>query len=179
MFQFHRSSVKRCTGRGAVLLTVLLVCGCTGLVPGPGPGAATGAGDPSSAAESPVKRHIEFMRQAAVSGDEGRQRMLADLDRRYADSPVTARLHRGFLLTSPLETAANTAEGEKILREILAAHSDLDPALRDLVELRLHEVEVRQALRVELGEVRGTVKELLSIESSMEQRRTESQDRTR
>lgn len=177
MLQYHRSNMKRCSGRGAVLLTVVLACGCTGLVPGPGPGAATG--DSSSAAESSVERHIEFMRQAAVSGDEDRQRMLTDLDRRYADSPVTARLHRGFLLTSPLETAANTAEGEKILREILAGHSDLDPALRDLVELRLHEVEVRQALRVELGEVRGTVKELLSIESSMEQRRTESQDRTR
>lgn len=179
MLQYHRSSVTGYTGRGAALLIVALACGCTSLGTGPRPGAPTVAGDPSNAAESPVETHIAFMKQAAVSVGPDRQRMLTDLDRRNADSPVTTRLHRGFLLTSPSETLANTAEGEKILREILAGHSDLDPALRDLVELRLHEVEVRQALRVELGEAKETVKELLSIESSMEQRRTESQGRTR
>lgn len=66
-----------------------------------------------------------------------------------------------------------------MLREILARHSDLHSGLRDLIELRLREVEVRQALRVELGEAKGTIQGLLSIESSMERKKTESQSRSR
>lgn len=164
---------------GSLVLAAVLAYGCVAMDPGGVPDTDTSDGAPTDAADSRVERFVVFMKQAAAAGGAERQRMLTDLDRRSVESPVTARLQRGFLLTSPSETMANTREGEKILRETLAGSSDLDPALRDLIELRLHEVGVRQALRVELGEAKGTIKDLLSIESSMEQKRTESQDRTR
>lgn len=127
-----------------------------------------------------MEQHIEYMKRAAAAGGQERQRMLTEIDRQSREgSLLTARVQLGFLLTSPSETIANTREGENLLREILAGHSDLHPALRDLIELRLQEVEVRQALRVELGEAKGKITDLLSIESSMEQKRTESQTRTR
>lgn len=177
MSRYRRNSMARRLSRGACVLVAALVCGCTVLQPGARQGA--GSGDPRAAAESPVDGYLEFMKRAAALDGEGRQRMMTELDRRAAESPLTGRLQKGLLLTSPSEAESGTRQGEKMLREILARHSDLHPGLCDLIELRLREVEVRQALRVELGEAKGTIQDLLSIESSMEKKKTESQSRSR
>jgi len=131
------------------------------------------------APESPVAKHVAFMKQAATADGRERLRLLTEIDRRSADSPLASRLQLGFLLTSPGETQSDTAKGEEILRGVLAGHSELHPSLKSLIELRLQEVEVRQALRVQLGEANGKIDDLLSIESSMEQQKTESQTRSR
>lgn len=161
-------------------MVVSLACGCANLNTQAGDNAQDGAESPPAEEESLVERHIEFMKRAAAAGGQERQRMLTEIDRHSSQvSPLTAQVRLGFLLTSPSETIANTREGESMLREILAGHSDLHPALRDLIELRLQEVEVRHALRVELGEAKRKITDLLSIESIMEQKKTESQTRTR
>lgn len=161
------------------MLGIALLYGCGIMEPIVQPGPESGGGEARAAPHSPVEPYIEFMKRAASVDDQNRQSMLTEIDRRAAESPLEARLQKGFLLTSPSETEAGTREGEKILREVLAGNSDLHPRLQDLVEVRLHEVEVRQALRVELSESKGTIRELLSIESSMEKKKTESQSRSR
>lgn len=161
------------------MLGIVLLYGCSTMEPIVQPGPESDGGEARAAAHSPVEPYIALMKRAASVDGQNRQSMLTEIDRRAAESPLEARLKKGFLLTSPSESEAGTREGEKILREVLAGHSDLHPLLRDLVEVRLHEVEVRQALRVELSESKGTIRELLSIESSMEKKKTESQSRSR
>lgn len=185
MSPYHRSRVGSLVVRGMLALVAVLVSGCTTLDVGGGSsqeaerGPSQVAECPQAPKESPVESHIGFMKRAASAHGESRRRMASEIDRTLESSPMAARLQRGFLLTSPTESAANAREGERILREMLAGRSDLHPAVRDLIELRLQEVEVRQALRVELAEAKGKIEDLLSIESSMEQQKTESQDRTR
>ncbi len=161
------------------MLGIALLYGCSIMEPNAQPGPESGEGEAQAAPHGPVEPYIEFMKRAASVDGQNRQSMLTEIDRRASESPLEARLQKGLLLTSPSETEAATREGEKILREVLAGNSELHPLVRDLVEVRLHEVEVRQALRVELGESKGTIRELLSIESSMEKKKTESQSRSR
>lgn len=129
--------------------------------------------------QSPADRYIEFMKQAAETDGQTREEMRREIYRRSEDAPLVSRLQLGFLLTSPMETEQHAREGERILREILAGESGLHERVRDLIELRLQEVAVRQALRVELGEAKGKIADLLSIESSMEEKQGESPSRSR
>lgn len=140
----------------------------------------TAAADDSPAAEpSPVDGYVEFMKQAAATDGQTRQQMRREIYRRSEEAPLDSRLQLGLLLTSPMETEQHAREGERILREILAGESGLHERVRDLIELRLQEVAVRQALRVELGEAKGKIADLLSIESSMEEKQGESRSRSR
>lgn len=182
MSRYHRLRIASRMSRTVVVLVAGLACGCAALNPETGgvpPAGAAGEDNPPDSVESPVDQHIKFMKRAAAAGGQDRLRMITELNRYSEESPLAARLQLGFLLTSPTESSANTREGERLLRETLAGHSDLHPALKDLIELRLQEVEVRQALRVELGEAKGKIADLLSIESSMEQKKNESQSRSR
>lgn len=129
--------------------------------------------------QSPTDRYIEFMKQAAETDGQTREEMRREIYRRSENAPLVSRLQLGFLLTSPMETEQHAREGERILREILAGESGLHERVRDLIELRLQEVAVRQALRVELGEAKGKIADLLSIESSMEEKQGESPSRSR
>lgn len=137
------------------------------------------ANDSPAAEPSPVDGYIEFMKQAAVTDGQTRQQMRREIYRRSEEAPLTSRLQLGLLLTSPMETEQHAREGERILREILAGESGLHERVRDLIELRLQEVAVRQALRVELGEAKGKIEDLLSIESSMEEKQGEPRSRSR
>lgn len=94
-------------------MAAVLVCGCTALEPGARQEAGSGPGDPRAAAESPVDRYIEFMKWAAAVDGEDRQSMMTELDRRAAESPLTGRLQKGLLLTSPSETESSTREGRR------------------------------------------------------------------
>lgn len=129
--------------------------------------------------QSPTDGYIEFMKQAAETDGQTREEMRREIYRRSENAPLVSRLQLGFLLTSPMETEQHAREGERILREILAGESGLHERVRDLIELRLQEVAVRQALRVELGEAKGKIADLLSIESSMEEKQGESRSRSR
>lgn len=195
MSQYRRSSLVGVLSRGVTTLIVALVIGCANLSTGTEEDARAGndsarpaeqstedsaATDNSPAAEqSLTDSYVEFMKQAAETDGRTREQMRIEIYRRSENAPLTSRLQLGFLLTSPTETEQHAREGERILREILAGESGLHERVRDLIELRLQEVEVRQALRVELGVVKGKIADLLSIESTMEQKQGESRSRTR
>lgn len=178
--RYRRNSLPIRAVVGVMVFTsMVLVPGCAGLETG-GRGDEPPVPEERPAAKaSPVEEYLAFMKRASTARGPDRQRIFDELDQRGEESPLSARLQRGFLLTSPTETRSRTAEGENILREILAGHADLHPAVRDLVEVRLQEVEVRQALRVELGEAKGKIEDLLNIESSMEQKKSESESESR
>lgn len=119
--------------------------------------------------------YLEFMNRVAVANGDELQRIAAGLESQAGTPRPDTQLRRGLLLTTPAETLARTREGETMLREYLAAHSELDRGVRALVQLRLREAAARQVLRIELGEANGTIDELLSIESSMEKQKLETQ----
>lgn len=209
MSQYRRSKLAGVLIRGAPILIGVLLCGCTNLATGTGEDVraanhndpaveeADSAGNdgarsadqtadqttensPAAATHnSPSDRYIEFMKQAAETDGQTREEMRREIYRRSEDAPLVSRLQLGFLLTSPMETEQHAREGERILREILAGESGLHERVRDLIELRLQEVGVRQALRVELEEAKGKIADLLSIESSMEEEQGESPSRSR
>lgn len=193
MSRYRRSNPHIRTAAQSAVLAAAFASGCTNLAPATGedaapepatnpPAAQQSQSSPAASTavveESPVVRYLAFMKRAASADGQDRQRIIAEIDQRFEDAPLTARLQMGFLLTSPAETASNASEGETILREILAGSSKLDPAVRDLIELRLREVEVRQALRLELGDAKGKIEDLLSIESIMEEQKSKSESQS-
>lgn len=139
-------------------------------------GGCVGTGPVTS---EPMVDYVEYMNRAAQGGPLVRQEMKREAERLSEQQPLHHQLRIGFLLTSPGEDQANTQAGEQMLREALARRTGLTPALTDLVELRLAEVEARQSIHMELRDVEGKIEELMSIESSMEKKKSESQTRPR
>lgn len=193
MSRYRRSNTHTRSAGISAFLAAAFAFGCTNLVPVTGEDAApepasgppaeqqsqsSPAASPPVEEESPVARYLAFMKRAASADGQDRQRIIAEIDQHFEDAPLTARLQMGLLLTSPAETVSNAREGERLLKEILAGSSKLDPALRDLIELRLREVEVRQALRLELGDAKGKIEDLLSIESTMEEQKSKSESQS-
>jgi hypothetical protein len=168
--RYRSSDISGTATACAVALAAILTVGCTTWPP------ASEQSDPAATDES-VARHLEFMKLAAEADDEARKRMKRDIVRRSRGATVTTRLRLGFLLTSPQETA-DARVGERMLRELLSEGSGLTPDLKNLIELRLLELDARRALRVELAEAKGKIDDLLSIESEMETKKNESRGRT-
>lgn len=101
--------------------------------------------------------------------------MKKEAEQQRENGSLTAQLRIGFLLTSPGADESSIQAGEQILREVLATHTDLMPRVKDLVELRLAEVEARQSIRTDLRDAEGKIEALMSIERSMEERENQDQ----
>lgn len=123
--------------------------------------------------------HVEYMNRAARADDQVRSQMKQEAERQAAQEPLAGTLRAAFVLTSPGEGEGDTQTGEQMLREMLARHPDLEPSLKSLVELRLAEIEARQAIRTELRDVEAKIDELLSIDSDMEKKKSQEQTRPR
>jgi len=121
--------------------------------------------------------HITFMKRAAEADRHIWEEMKTDAEHRANSDPLESRLQLGLLLTSPSQGETNTEAGEKVLRDLLESEPAMDPRLRDLIEIRLQEAEARRILGGQLKDVKGKIQELLSIESSMEQKKTQSETR--
>lgn len=164
--RFRRTSIRlylSSWGAGAVALT--LAGGC--------------AVFPDASSPGSLRSHVEYMNRAAGVDSATRERMIRELESQPGQQSVTSRLKIGFLLTSPGENQANTQAGEQVLREVLAQGGDLPPTVTTLVELRLSEVEARQVLFTEVRDLEGKIDDLMSIESSMEKKKSKSQTRPR
>lgn len=126
-----------------------------------------------------LRSHVEYMNRVASVDSSTRDRMIRELESPPGQQSMAGRLQIGFLLTSPGENEANTHAGEQVLRKVLAEESGLSSALIALVELRLTEVGARQALQASVRDLEGKIDDLMSIESSMEKKKSKSQTRPR
>lgn len=134
---------------------------------------------PETAGRSTVD-YVEYMNRVARADAASRLTMKQEAEREMnTNASGDGRLKLGFLLTSPGEDEANVQAGEQILRKTLAAHDRLATGVKNLVELRLAEIEERQALRSELRGVESKIQDLLSIDSSLEKKKTREQTRPR
>lgn len=179
-----KTSLRRAT---SALFLAALVNACAQVEPG-APQAGTGGAEcPAPAAgneaaacgRDPLLDYVAYMSQAVEAGAQGRDAMKLDAERRMRSSPLTARVQIGFLLTSPGESLPRIQEGTTMLEDVLASETGLDAGVRQLIEMRLAEVEARRSLRVELEDIKGKIEELMSIESSMEEERSKSEQRPR
>lgn len=125
-----------------------------------------------------VERHVEYMNRAAEADQAAWEAMKAEADREAKDAPVTSRIHIGFLLTSPGTSSSNMEAGARMLRSVIE-EEQVNTPVRNLIEVRLTEVEARRVLMVELGDVKGKIEELMSIESLVEQEQGQSRTRSR
>jgi len=141
--------------------------------------AAGGCASLSTDKPDPLAARIDFMKRAAEADRHVWEEMKTDAEHRANSDPLESRLQLGFLLTSPSQGEPNTEAGEKILGGVLESETALDPRLRDLIQVRLKEVETRRVLSGQLRDVKGKIQELLSIESSMEQRKSQTETRRR
>lgn len=138
------------------------------------PGCAQLNSIPREPVEEPLESHIEYMKRAAEADNKTWQAMKAQTGEQGAEAPVTERLQLGFLLTSPNAEESSVETGKKLLETALREQPDVDPALRNLVELRLREVAAREALQARIKDVEKKIEELMSIESSMEKQKEQS-----
>lgn len=125
----------------------------------------------------PLAAHIDFMKRAAEADRHVWEEMKTHAEHRVNSDPLESRLQLGFLLTSPGQNESNTEAGEKVLRGVLESEPAMDPRLRALIQIRLQEAEARRVLSGQLRDVKGKIQELLSIESSMEQKKRQSETR--
>jgi hypothetical protein len=135
---------------------------------------------PGASPPDSLQSHVEYMSRAAVVDPGTRERMIRELESQPDQQSTTSgRLRIGFLLTSPGESEANIQAGEQVLRKVLAGESGLSPEVKALVELRLAEVEAREVLHADVRDLEGKIDDLMSIESSMEKKKSKSQTRPR
>lgn len=157
MSSYHRTRFLRALAAAA--LAAAAISGCTTL---------------NIAERDSLAAHIDYMRRAAEADQHVWQEMKTDAEQRANSDPSESRLQLGFLLTSPSQSLSNTEAGEKMLREAIESEPGMDPRLQDLIQVRLQETEARRVLTGQLRDVKSKIDELLSIESSMEQKKSKS-----
>ena len=162
-FRFRVSTVTRSALMSLVILAASMIPGCAHL-----------SSAAREAVEESLESHIEYMKRAAEADDKTWKAMKAQAGEQGTETPVTERLQLGFLLTSPNAEESSVQTGKKMLEATLREQPDVDPALRNLVELRLREVEAREALQVRIKDVERKIEELMSIESSIEKQKKQT-----
>lgn len=164
MSRYLSNSIRGRLAQGMSIAALMLAGGCAGV---------------NSMMPGTAVSHLEYMNRAASAGPEVREAMKQEAERQSEQQPLTTKLHIAFLLTSPGENESDTQAGKQMLKQVLAERTGLTPTLKALIELRLQEVEARQSLHAGLREAETKIEDLMSIESSMERKKSKSQPRPR
>lgn len=112
--------------------------------------------------------HVEFMKRAGEADRQTWMEMKQEAEKLANGNRVHARLKLGMLLTTPGSNEADVQAGAGILVDLLENAVRLNPYLRDLIHVRLQELNARRRLEEELRGAEGKIDDLLSIEKKME-----------